>query len=227
MGQSWKQGRFSGRDFTLQPDGTLRCPSEQTLVAYERRREADGSLRVVFGASIRSCRPCPLRDQCQWQGRTTAKPRQVSVLLHPLLVASAPILWRDWSRRRQRRACASCAISWWRSRWGLAASTNRPQRRLHCSLVQSVPIGGYPGPNDWRAMPAQEQLIRSRSACSASQPPLLPRSGWRRSESCWGSPVFLFLEAACCSEERPMAALAGLSAVAFMCYPSQLISYRL
>ncbi|HET8851610.1 MAG TPA: hypothetical protein VFN02_03725 [Ktedonobacteraceae bacterium] len=22
----WKQGRFSGRDFALQPDGTLRCP---------------------------------------------------------------------------------------------------------------------------------------------------------------------------------------------------------
>jgi hypothetical protein len=104
VGQSWKQGRFSGRDFTLQPDGTLRCPAGQTLVAHERRREADGSLRVVYGASIRSCRPCPLRDQCQWQGRTTAKPRQVSVLLHPLLVASAPILWRDWSRRRQRRA---------------------------------------------------------------------------------------------------------------------------
>jgi hypothetical protein len=104
VGQSWKRGRFSGRDFTLQPDGTLRCPAGQTLVAHERRREADGSLRVVCGASMRSCRPCPLRDQCQWQGRATAKPRQVSVLLHPLLVASAPILWRDWSRRRQRRA---------------------------------------------------------------------------------------------------------------------------
>jgi hypothetical protein len=29
------------------------------------------------GASIRSCRPCPLRDQCQWNGSATAKPRQV------------------------------------------------------------------------------------------------------------------------------------------------------
>ena len=101
----WKQGRFSGRDFALQPDGTLRCPAGQTLVPHERRREADGSLRVVYGASIRSCRPCPLRAQCQWQGQATAKPRQVSVLLHPLVVAAAPVLWRDWSRRRQRRAC--------------------------------------------------------------------------------------------------------------------------
>jgi hypothetical protein len=29
----------------------------------------------------------------------------VSLLLPPLVVAPAPILWRDWSRRRQRRAC--------------------------------------------------------------------------------------------------------------------------
>jgi hypothetical protein len=101
----WKQGRFSGRDFALQPDGTLRCPAGQSLVAHERRREADGSLRVVYAASIRSCRPCPLREQCQWQGNATAKPRQVSVLLHPLIVGSAPLLWKDWSRRLHRRVC--------------------------------------------------------------------------------------------------------------------------
>ena len=102
---SWKTGRFSGQDFPLQPDGTLRCPAGQSLRPHERRREADGSLRVVYAASIRSCRPCPLREQCQWNGGATAKPRQVSVLLHPVAVGSAPILWYDWSRREQRRAC--------------------------------------------------------------------------------------------------------------------------
>ncbi len=101
----WKAGRFSGQDFVFQPDGTLRCPAGQSLVAHERRREADGSLRVVYAASIRSCRPCSLREQCQWQGSTTKKPRQVSVLLHPLNIGSAPLLWRDWGRRRHRRAC--------------------------------------------------------------------------------------------------------------------------
>ncbi len=101
----WKAGRFSGRDFALQPDGTLRCPAGQSLVCHERRPEADGSLRVVYAASIRSCRPCPVREQCQWNGRATAKPRQVSVLLHPLPVGSAPLFWRDWSRRQHRRAC--------------------------------------------------------------------------------------------------------------------------
>ena len=105
VGLSWKAGRFSGQDFALQPDGTLRCPADQKLLPHEQRREADGSLRVVYGASIRSCRPCPLREQCQWNGTATAKPRQVSVLLHPLPVAGAPLFWYDWSRRQHRRAC--------------------------------------------------------------------------------------------------------------------------
>lgn len=101
----WKAGRFSGQDFVLQPDGTLHCPAGLELRAHERRREADGSLRLVYAASIRSCRPCPLREQCQWHGSATKKPRQVSVLLHPLVVGSLPILWKDWSRRQHRRAC--------------------------------------------------------------------------------------------------------------------------
>src|SRR5260370_6766695 len=96
---SWKTGRFSGQDFPLQPDGTLRCPAGQSLSAQERRREADGSLRVVYGASIRSCRPCPLREQCQWQCNATKNPRQVSVLLHPLAVGSGPLLWKGLRRR--------------------------------------------------------------------------------------------------------------------------------
>ena len=39
----------------------------------------------------------------EWQ--RTAKPRHVSVLLHPLAVGSAPLLWQDWSRRQHRRTC--------------------------------------------------------------------------------------------------------------------------
>lgn len=105
IGRSWKAGRFSAEDFALQPDGTVRCPVGESLHHQEQRQEADGSLRIVYAASIRRCRPCPLREQCQWNGRATAKPRQVSVLLHPLVVGNAPLLWRDWSRRKHRRAC--------------------------------------------------------------------------------------------------------------------------
>jgi hypothetical protein len=49
------------------------------------------------------------REQCQWQGSATKKPRQVSVLLHPLLVGSEPIRWCDWGRRVHRRACIQLA----------------------------------------------------------------------------------------------------------------------
>ncbi len=101
----FKQGRFSGRDFALQPDGTLRCPAGQALCATEERWEADGSLRLVYAARISHCRGCGLREQCQWHGGNTQKPRRVSVLLHPLQVGSAPLLWKDWSRRQHRRAC--------------------------------------------------------------------------------------------------------------------------
>lgn len=102
---SWKSGRFTGADFPPQPDGTLHCPAGASLQLQERRRETDGSLRLVYAASIRCCRSCPLRQQCQWNGSATVKPRQVSVLLHPLVIGAEPLLWRDWSRREHRRAC--------------------------------------------------------------------------------------------------------------------------
>jgi hypothetical protein len=38
-------------------------------------------------------------------GSTTGKPRQMSLLLHPLVMGSTPLLWRDWNRRHQRQAC--------------------------------------------------------------------------------------------------------------------------
>jgi hypothetical protein len=101
----WKAGRFSGQDFTLQPDGVLHCPAGKTLRPTEQRREADGSLRVLYSARLLDCRGCPLRKQCQWNGEATTKPRRISLLLHPLRVGPAPLLWRDWSRREHRRAC--------------------------------------------------------------------------------------------------------------------------
>jgi hypothetical protein len=105
VAQSWKTDRFSGPDFPAQPDGTLHCPAGQTLHAHERRRETDGSLRIVYAASITSCRACLMREQCQWNGINTRKPRQVSLLMHPLHVGQAPIFWLDWPRRADRRAC--------------------------------------------------------------------------------------------------------------------------
>jgi len=102
---SWKAGRFTGKDFSLQPDGSLRCPAGKSLFCGERRSEADGSLRLVYEARIADCRACPLREQCQWHGKEAKHPRRVSLLLHPRKGGSAPLLWRDWPRREHRRAC--------------------------------------------------------------------------------------------------------------------------
>jgi hypothetical protein len=121
---------FAGSDFVPQPDGTLRCPAGHPLTVQERRPERNGSLRVVYGARIVHCRPCPLRAQCQ-EATTTHKPRQVSAVLWPIETSPsvpaqppphpvaapcehertppapapslAPVLWGDWPRCQLRR----------------------------------------------------------------------------------------------------------------------------
>jgi len=113
--KTWKQGRLSGQDFVPQPDGTLRCLADHPLYPQERRPEGNGTLRVVYAGRIGHCRPCPLRERCQWHGTSTSKPRRVSAVLHPrietpkldespqALLAPCPILWGDWQRRSHRR----------------------------------------------------------------------------------------------------------------------------
>ncbi len=116
-------GSLAGHDFLPQVDGTLRCRQGATLYPQERRREHDGTVRVLYAARIADCRPCPLRTLCQEHGTSTKKPRRVSAVLHPLpqpvpeehpppyLSAPHPILWGDWSRSQPRRAW----IHWQRS----------------------------------------------------------------------------------------------------------------
>jgi hypothetical protein len=114
-------GCFAGADFTLQPDGTLRCPAQQPLYAQERRPEGDGSVRVLYAARISHCRCCPLREGCLGNGAATKNPRRVSAVLHPIAQpppspcsapappkpSTHPIWWRDWSRGPSRRQWVS------------------------------------------------------------------------------------------------------------------------
>ena len=175
---SWKAGRFTGADFPLQPDGTLRCPAGNVLVPQEHRRERDGSLRIVYSASIRDCRPCSLRDQCQWNGRTTAKPRQVSILLHPLSVGSAPLRLRETGTdgTSGTPACV-CIASTWRSRWSQLSRGPLllPLRRF---LGPSGRITAYHGTSGWLAMLELKRRSGSRSPCSGSQTAWRPFSAW-------------------------------------------------
>lgn len=112
-------GGFPGSAFTVQPDGTLRCPADRPLYPQERRPERNGSLRVLYAARIGHCRSCSLRAQCQESG-SSVKPRRVSALLWPLSpepsdaspplegvpppLPLAPVLWKDWPRCHIRRA---------------------------------------------------------------------------------------------------------------------------
>jgi hypothetical protein len=112
---------FAGADFSLQPDGTLRCPAGRPLYAQERRPERDGALRVLYAARIGHCRACPLREQCQESARTI-KARRVSAVYWPVPLQGSvsdesppasgkpspppgphPVLWGDWQRRFHRR----------------------------------------------------------------------------------------------------------------------------
>jgi hypothetical protein len=114
--RSWTSG-FAGSDFVPQPDGSLRCPAGHPLTMQERRPERNGSLRVVYGARMVHCRPCPLRSQCQ-EASTTKKPRQVSAMFWPVEPfasssppveplaspqALCPVLWGDWPRSHLHR----------------------------------------------------------------------------------------------------------------------------
>ena len=94
---------FAGADFVPQADGTLRCPAGHPLAVHERRPERSGSVRVVYGARMAHCRPCPLRAQCQ-ETTTTQKPRQVSAVLWPIPSVPArpppPYKYRFFRKRR-------------------------------------------------------------------------------------------------------------------------------
>jgi hypothetical protein len=112
-------GGFPGSAFPLHPDGSLRCPADRPLSAYERRPEHDGSLPIVSAGRIGFCRRCSLREPCHEHPSTTT-PRRVSAVVWPVpadplatppppaspaipLPASSPLFWREWPRRSLRR----------------------------------------------------------------------------------------------------------------------------
>jgi hypothetical protein len=68
---------------------SLSSPTEPSSAQQAMRFTARSGVEKLTGAcawcmrpvSVRDCRPCPLREQCQWEGHETRKPRQVSVRL--------------------------------------------------------------------------------------------------------------------------------------------------
>ena len=161
VGLPWKAGRFSGQDFVLQPDGTLHCPAGQLLIAHERRRERDGSLRVVYAASIRSCRPCPLREQwrVRWAVRLRSRARSAcscipsSWVAHPCfgVIGVAGVI--------DGPASNCCVPNGWRC-WQIRACLRSRTSCLHLSRVHSVHITGSTLLSGCFAMPAPQPRAR-------------------------------------------------------------------
>src|SRR6266849_8378213 len=214
----WKAGRLSGRDFVLQPDGTLRCPANQALSATEQRREADGSLRLVYAARLSQCRPCPRRVQCQWHGRTTTKPRRVSLLLHPLPVGSTPLLVAriGVADSIAEPAWACCATN------GLRSLFRRPRLPSHTTRwesfpARSAPIIAFRGKNGWRAMPVPLPLTDPPSSSSASQQSSPLSSVCRRRKEALAASGCSLLGQAHLSEWCLMAFFPGFPSVPLIC----------
>jgi hypothetical protein len=158
---SWKVGHFSGEAFPLQPDGTLRCPADKALYPTEQRHEADGSLRVLYAARIGDGRVCPLREQCQWHGRETTKPRRVSLLLHPLSVGAAPVRLGVIGvvESTGAPACSSCATSGWTSSSALLSRPGQTHS-LRSFPGRSGPMFASRGKSGSHAMHELQALAR-------------------------------------------------------------------
>jgi hypothetical protein len=155
-----KPGGSLGATQAPQADGTLRCPAGKSLHPTEQRREADGTLRVLFAAKIRDCRGCQLREQCQWHGTTTKKPRRVSLLLHPLSIGEAPVLVARIGAVGTIGVlpCSSVAANGLRCRWNKRARLTL-RLRLRPFPVRSVPIIGSHGKSGWLAMLVLQELF--------------------------------------------------------------------
>ena len=140
------RGRFSGQEFELLENGTLRCPAEKILRPQERRSLADGSVRIVYRAKKADCRGCRLAPACLGRQASGAQPRRVSAvrkrILQPVtsqppcdgapLAPSQPpsqheLLWGDVSGHRIRHTFATHLR---RQRVSITSSTDEP-----CSVI--------------------------------------------------------------------------------------------
>ncbi|BCL79701.1 hypothetical protein ccbrp13_21660 [Ktedonobacteria bacterium brp13] len=174
----FKQGRFSGCDFALQTDDTLSCPAGQALFATEERREADGSLRLVYAARISHCRDCRLREQCQWHGGMAGTPRNHVGSVYCFIPSKLALLpcsgVTGAAGSTVEPVCNSYVTNELTCTWSL--SINLTLLRLHRSfLVLNAPISGSRGKSDSHAMRLPQRLVCVRSPSSGCLKALRPR----------------------------------------------------
>ncbi len=127
VGLPWKTGRFSGQDFALQPDGTLRCPADQKLHPHEQRviRRWESARRVRSQSSQLSSLCAARAMSMEWERHRKAAPgeRPPASLTGWFCPGAAS---QDWSRRAHRRACRQLV------------------RHLHIEVSQPAPAATSP-----------------------------------------------------------------------------------
>ena len=105
-------GHFTAEAFTLQENGTLRCPAGASLWLSEVRQENAFTQRAVSLAYQTDCLNCALREQCLDPGAKGNRARRVSavrrLLPPPAAVERTPVVlgpmrWVDVAGRALRR----------------------------------------------------------------------------------------------------------------------------
>jgi hypothetical protein len=109
MPQQWWPGRSNraaSRDAPL--PFSLMAPCVVRLGKRCVQQKSAGRRMVACGWSTLRVSATVEAVRCANSGSfmvaTREIPRRVSVLLHPLQIGPAPLLWKDWSRRQHRRA---------------------------------------------------------------------------------------------------------------------------
>ena len=116
MAKEWAKcrGRFSGKDFALLDEGTLRCPAGKLLRPRSRVPLRNGNLRMCYSAKIADCRRCALASQCIGVGAYGDKPRQVSAIRKRLEPTRRPKVkpWQEPEAPPESAPEVPCELVW-------------------------------------------------------------------------------------------------------------------
>lgn len=78
-------GKFSGNDFQLLDEHSLKCPAGHLMYRRELRQNRLGDLLILFGLNPRTCQQCALKDRCLADGSKGTGGRRVTVIRKKLL----------------------------------------------------------------------------------------------------------------------------------------------
>ena len=162
-------GRFGADAFTLQEDGTLRCPAGASLWLSEVRQENVFTQRAVYLAYQTDCQRCALREQCLASGAKGDRARRVSAVRR-LLPPPAPVPVERktcLARTNPVGACSRSSTSrTWMTHW----------RRQHVEILPLVQTQRELAPPPVHRVPSVHTIAGVGRIGSAATPGADPRT---------------------------------------------------